>query len=389
VHKPRVLVVLNHSIFERDGGCFIEAAEAALVRAVEEGMPAEVMVAAFVQTRGNSSLSGAIDKPERIIDLGRLPQSAGATFRKVWQYLSAAIRLPFCVWRADAIYIFCPGHIPLLAAFWARLLGRKYGFYVRGTWLTRGGGTPWYWRIGFRGSEFMIVTGEAFRRRLSSYCAVVENEVPLTAIRPGRPMVPVGSVTGRPIRLLFAGRLTAEKGLHDVVKAVGLLKADGIPATLVVAGGGTEEEVSELRAVMSEAGVTEDVTVAGQLDTGQLERAYQEADVFVFPSYFAEGFPRVLYEAMMFGRAIVTTEMPGLQGFLVHGRNCLYVEAKRPDDVADKVASLVRDPELMERISSEAKREVERVFASFRHASHGEQLIELMRGALAKQGGQA
>src|SRR3546814_4675804 len=59
------------------------------------------------------------------------------------------------------------------------------------------------------------------------------------------------------------------------------------------------------------------------------------AHVFVLPSYYREGLPRTLLEALATGRPIITTNMPGcrepvregLNGFLVPPRNAQKLAA--------------------------------------------------------------
>ena len=122
--------------------------------------------------------------------------------------------------------------------------------------------------------------------------------------------------------------------------------------------------------------------MAGHLTPEQLSDLYCQSDLFVFPSYFAEGFPRVLYEAMMFGIPIVTTKMPGLEGFLIDDKNCLYCESRNPKDVAAKVAAVFAHPEVGSRIAASAHADVRRIFETFQHESHAAQLVHFASSAL-------
>lgn len=369
--RSRFLLVPNHSVERDRAELRIESAEAQLLQKLGADF-SQIGIAAFVSSRRGAVLTGTIDgrvEVHRLNVLGDVGLRAG----KLLNYVCAAIRLPAIVARHDFIYIFCPGHCALLAAFWARLLGKPYGFYVRGTWLDAKGDTPLWWRPLFRGASFMVVTGEAFRRRLLRYCANVVNEVPLTALHP-RQIANRQRPMSSPVRLMFAGRMTESKGILDVVTSVALLREEGRHVELVVAGGSTAEEQRKLDDAVSRLGLHDAVRMLGHVPPGELAAAYEAADIFVFPSYFAEGFPRVLYEAMMFSAAIVTAEMPGIRDFLVDEQNCLYCAIRNPHDVARQVRRLIDEPQLAKRLGERSRTDVLRLYESFTEPSHAAQV---------------
>jgi glycosyltransferase involved in cell wall biosynthesis len=298
--------------------------------------------------------------------------------QKCANYLSAALRLPFLIARHDVVYIFCPGYVPFMAAMWAKLLRVRFGLYVRGTWLNKNGRTPKWWEWVFRGSEFMIVTGEAFRRLLAQYGPRILNEVPLTELRPQDVNAASVLTRGRAQRLLYAGRLTKSKGILDIIRALADLHRTGsLNVTLTIAGGGSKEEFDEIERVARSVSVWDAVEVVGHVPPAKLAALYGSSDVFVFPSYYAEGFPRVIYEAMMYGMDIVTTDMPGTEGFLVNGRNCILCRPSDPESVTAAIRKLIADPELAARLAVNAYADVRRLYASFQHGSHAEQLVSL------------
>lgn len=374
--KPRLLLVPNHSVVLSGGMVRLESAEAELVRETLKHVDA-VSLTAFCDRRPISSLAGSLDLTQvEVYPIGAT--SHEGLVGRLLNYVSATLRLPLVIARHDVVYLFCPGYVPLIASVWAKLLARRYGFYIRGTWLTRDGRTPWPWRLVFRRAEFMIVTGEAFRRRLSHFPARILNEVPLTELRP----VSVDELRARrrdPIsRVLFAGRLARSKGVLDVIRAIAHLHAAGFSnVTLTIAGGGYPAEMAEIEHLAREQGVWHALEIVGHVPAEKLAALYASSDVFVFPSYFAEGFPRVLYEAMMFGMPIVTTAMPGVEGFLADGINCIMCRPSDSDSVASAVRQLIADPERAAQCGSRAHADVCGLYASFEHASHAEQLVSL------------
>ena len=143
--------------------------------------------------------------------------------------------------------------------------------------------------------------------------------------------------------LLFVGRLMREKGVFDLVEALRELRLE-VACRLVVAGDGPA--APEMRGRVARLGLTSVVTFCGYLGGDDLQRAYRQADVFVLPTYYAEGFPTVIVEAMGAGLPIVTTLLRGALDHLDEGVNALFVEPRRPDLLADALRRLLADDDL-------------------------------------------
>jgi colanic acid/amylovoran biosynthesis glycosyltransferase len=82
-----------------------------------------------------------------------------------------------------------------------------------------------------------------------------------------------------PVRFLHAGRLTAKKGVPDLVKAF----ADAFPvpgiAELWIAGDGEDDD--RVRDAVAASGAASGITILGKVSNGELTRLRAEADVFV------------------------------------------------------------------------------------------------------------
>jgi glycosyltransferase involved in cell wall biosynthesis len=126
----------------------------------------------------------------------------------------------------------------------------------------------------------------------------------------------VGEPTDPP-EILYAGRLSPEKGVRELVAA-----ADGMP--LVVVGDGP------LRNEVPGA--------LGFRPHEELERYYERAAVVACPSH-REGFGVVCAEAMAHGRPVVASDVGGLRDLVVHEETGLLVS---PRDIAALRAALRR-----------------------------------------------
>jgi glycosyltransferase involved in cell wall biosynthesis/SAM-dependent methyltransferase len=159
---------------------------------------------------------------------------------------------------------------------------------------------------------------------------------------------------GGPPRLLFVGRLLAEKGIFDLLSAFARISR-ALDCRLVIAGDGPcAGEVAER---VAELGLESTVTVAGYLTGEPLSDAYRAADVFVFPSYW-EGFPTVIAEALAAGLPIVTTPIRGMAEHLGAEENALFVAPGDVDGLVQAVQQLLSDAALRERMSNANRRKV-------------------------------
>jgi glycosyltransferase involved in cell wall biosynthesis len=255
--------------------------------------------------------------------------------------LRAAAAALAAILSAQFVYIFYPGTLPRLAALLCLALRKPYGLYLRGEQFSRARGGD---RI-IRNARFIVT--------VSDYLAAPFREVnpKITQIRPMNGLLPgdirdlaIPDETPRPLRLLFVGRLEPAKGLQELMEAASLLEARGTDFKLTIVGGGPL-----LASLEKQAG--DRIQLTGVVaDKSELMRIYEESHIFVLPTHH-EGFPRVLYEAMTKGNAVVTTMVGGIPGVMTEEENCLGIPVKDSAAIADAVERLARDPALRNRLA--------------------------------------
>jgi glycosyltransferase involved in cell wall biosynthesis len=156
--------------------------------------------------------------------------------------------------------------------------------------------------------------------------------------------------------LLFASRLVAEKGIFDLLDAVALMR-ERLPVRLLVAGGGpAQAEVEERVRTLD---LERHVTLAGHLDRDEMARIYGSADAFVLPTYWIEGFPTAISEAMDAGLPVVTTKSRGMADHLEEGVNALFVPPKAPRELAAALERLLGDESARVRMGEANRAKVE------------------------------
>ena len=81
---------------------------------------------------------------------------------------------------------------------------------------------------------------------------------------------------------------------------------------------------------------------------------YNQCSVFALPSYYREGLPRTILEAMSCGKAVITTDWPGCREAVIDGKNGYLVEVKNAEMLADRMKKLVEDRALLETMADES-----------------------------------
>ncbi len=130
--------------------------------------------------------------------------------------------------------------------------------------------------------------------------AVIPNGIDSSGLRPFG--VNVGS--GRLRTALFLSRLHPKKGLEDLLIAWSLIRPKGW--RIKVVGDGNPEYVKRIRGLIANKGLADEVFLEGACYGEERYRYYEEADLFILPSY-GENFGLVVLEALAHGLPVLTT----------------------------------------------------------------------------------
>jgi glycosyltransferase involved in cell wall biosynthesis/predicted metal-dependent phosphoesterase TrpH len=151
------------------------------------------------------------------------------------------------------------------------------------------------------------------------------------------------------LTVLYAGRLTKEKGVDLLTDAFLRAHARDPRLRLALAGGGPEEQA--LRERLGERAV-----FLGWLDGDALARAYASADLFLFASS-TDTFGQVILEAQASGLPVVAVAEGGPRTLIEDGRTGLLRPAD-PEALAAGLCELAAAPALRGRLAAAALQEV-------------------------------
>jgi len=143
---------------------------------------------------------------------------------------------------------------------------------------------------------------------------------------------------GRPVVVMIA-RMLRQKGVLEYLEAARTVRRRGVEARFLLAG----PLVPTLRRRSVGRRVIE--SYAGDVEYLGFRRdvpaLLASADLFVLPTYYREGVPRVLLEAAATGIPSVTTDMPGCRDVVAHGRTGLLVPPRDAAALAKAIAELL------------------------------------------------
>lgn len=144
----------------------------------------------------------------------------------------------------------------------------------------------------------------------------------------------------------FLGRLVHSKGGLDFAKAAKIVKAEHPEARFMVLG---KLERNLPDAILPEEMMpyVDDGTIELFPETDDIPKYYAMTSVFVLPTAYREGTPRVILEAMASARAIITTNTPGCKETVVEGENGFFVPTHNPEVLAEKMETFVKNPSIV------------------------------------------
>ena len=161
--------------------------------------------------------------------------------------------------------------------------------------------------------------------------------------------------------LLFIGRFIEAKGLLDVIRACKVLRDGDRKFMLLCVGDGPARRDAE--AEVARLSLQSSVRFFGYIPEEQASAFYANSTILLFPTYHYEGFPMVIFNAAAAGLPIITTRIRAAADYLNEPANCLWVEPRKPELLAEKVNSLLDNSQLTASMSANNKELVQRFSA--------------------------
>lgn len=142
-----------------------------------------------------------------------------------------------------------------------------------------------------------------------------------------------------PLRLLFLGRISRWKAPDVAVRALPLLRAQGIEATLTIAGGvlfGEDDYATELRALVQEEPAA---TMVGHVE--DVVALLGSHDILVHCSTVPEPFGQVIVQGLAAGVPVVATDAGGPSEILTGAPGVLLYESTSASSLVNVIVTIL------------------------------------------------
>lgn len=156
-----------------------------------------------------------------------------------------------------------------------------------------------------------------------------------------------------PLRFLLIARLLGDKGIREYVSAAAKVRAVHPEVEFHLVGGldpnpdGIAE--NEVRSWHNAGGIF----WHGKLS--DVRPTIAESHVYVLPSYYREGTPRTVLEAMAMGRPVITTDAPGCRETVIDGDNGFLVPVKSVEALAAAMIRFIETPEMIPKMGKRSR----------------------------------
>jgi len=152
--------------------------------------------------------------------------------------------------------------------------------------------------------------------------------------------------------LLYVGVWRSHKNLQGLLQAFAILKKEGLPHSLVLAGP-SGEYADEVKKIWQNLGLERWIIAPGFLSEEKLCSLYQNAACVVFPSFY-EGFGLVPLEALQAGAPVAVSDIPSLREIL--GSSAFFFNPRDPQNMAQVINKTLTDKAARHKKLNKAKR---------------------------------
>jgi glycosyltransferase involved in cell wall biosynthesis len=153
-----------------------------------------------------------------------------------------------------------------------------------------------------------------------------------------------GNDTG-PFTFLFLSNMIETKGVYVLLEACALLKQKGYAFHCNFVGQWFDVTKDSFNSKSVQLGVTDCVQAHGPKYGAEKDRFLQQADGFVFPTFYpAECLPLVLIEAMQYALPVISTNEAAIPDIIEEGENGWIIEKQDVHALAEKMEWMIKHP---------------------------------------------
>lgn len=186
-----------------------------------------------------------------------------------------------------------------------------------------------------------------------------------------------------PCRLLYLGNMMHQKGVFVLLEACKILKEQGCCFHCRFVGGWADISAVDFNDYVIKNDLADVATAGGPLFNQEKARAFEESDIFVFPTFYHyETFGLVNLEAMQYGLPIISTFEGGIPDVVLDGQTGFLVPQRDPKALADKLKILIDNEELRKKMGQSGEERYHEIFTVEKFESN---MAMILREAIQHQ----
>ena len=164
------------------------------------------------------------------------------------------------------------------------------------------------------------------------------------------PEVTSSDVINKKYDIVYYARVTKNKGIEDIIKAMHVLKETNPLISAIIIGGGSESYIKYIKELILSLGLTNNINFAGFQKTQQdVFKLAVQAKIYVLPTHF-DGVPGSIRESMFMRIPVVANAVGGIPS-LNDEKECItLVENQNISDLVAKIKLVLNDAERTEQL---------------------------------------
>ncbi len=160
---------------------------------------------------------------------------------------------------------------------------------------------------------------------------------------------------------VFVARLIKEKGINLFIEAAAILKEKYPTAEFHILGDVPKNSPSAIdKEVLKIAHLNNIIVHHGTQPN--IEKFLHKSDVFVLPTFYREGIPRSILEALSVGMPIITTDTPGCRNTVISKKNGILIQPNNLESLVEAMRFFIENPNKIAVMGIESRKLAEKKF---------------------------
>lgn len=162
--------------------------------------------------------------------------------------------------------------------------------------------------------------------------------------------------------ILFLSRIIRNKGIFEIVDNIENIMMYNQPKKIMFIFAGDGIDKRSLEKYVIDKKLENHVEFTGYVRGKEKANLFKKSDIFIFPSYHAEGCPVAVLEAMASGLPVISTDVGALREIIIDDVNGIIISKQSVEQITEAINTLINNNELRVKISKNNRKKAESEF---------------------------